>query len=62
MMLKDWTDIAKTGKPSDQWLPFNPTQPKAMHYGTPSEYKFIEKLALYQFLETIYLQEGARFN
>ena len=60
-MLKDWTDIAKYGKPRSDWQKFDPNNPKAMHYGQRIEFKTPEKLSLYKSLEKVYLEEGKNF-
>ena len=60
-MLKDWTDIAKYGKPRSEWQKFDPNNPKAMHYGQRIEFKTPEKLSLYKSLEKVYLEEGKNF-
>ena len=60
-MLRDWTDIAKYGKPRSEWQKFDPNNPKAMHYGQRIEFKTPEKLFLYKSLEKVYLEEGKNF-
>lgn len=61
VMIKDWANIAKYGKPKSNWDKFDPGDPKAMHFGNEIQFKELQKIDLYQDLEKVYLKEGENF-